>query len=171
MLKRCAWAALAVALAACKSSVPPPPTAVPDTCSSDAECSAHFRCDLELRRCVCSSDDACSGGTPFCNAFTGLCVAQVAGCTSSTTCAAGQYCDTALRTCKAITGFCHGCKTNAECGAGSVCVAHPDFAAAGTFCVPACSGGSCAPGLSCKSGNCFPAAACGNSNACFPDSL
>jgi len=171
MLQRCVWAALVLSLAACKSSPPAPPTAVPDTCSSDAECATHFRCDLELRRCVCTSDAACSGGTPFCNAFTGLCVAAVAGCTSSSTCAAGQYCNTALRTCKPITGFCQACKTDAECGANSSCLAHPDYTAAGTFCVPACSSGSCAAGLTCRGGSCFPAKACGDSNACIPDSL
>ena len=78
MLRNCVWAAL-FALAACKSSVPPPPTAVPDTCSSDAECESNFRCDLQLRRCVCTADSACGGTTPFCNAFTGLCVAQIRG--------------------------------------------------------------------------------------------
>src|SRR5436305_418570 len=129
MLRNCAWAALACALAACKSSVPPPPTAVPDTCSSDAECKSAFRCDLQIRRCVCTADSACGGTTPFCNAFTGLCVAQIAGCTSNSACASGEYCDTALRTCKAITGFCKACKTDAECGAGSSCLQHPDFAA------------------------------------------
>lgn len=169
MLKKCAWAALAATLAACKSGASAPAAAVSGTCATDAECAAHFRCDLGLRRCVCTSDEACPG--QFCNAFTGLCVASVAGCASNSACASGQYCDTALRTCKPITAFCHSCKVAAECGAGSACAAHPDFPAAGTFCVPACSGGSCAAGLSCKSGNCFPAAACGNSNACFPDSL
>src|SRR5216684_3541131 len=169
MLEKCAWAALAATLAACKSGAPAPPAAVPGTCSSDAECAAHFRCDLGLRRCVCTSDDACPG--QFCNAFTGLCVASVGGCTSSSGCGSGQFCNTALRTCQAITAFCQPCKVSAECGAGSACAAHPDYPAFGTFCVPACNAGSCAAGLTCKSGNCFPGAACGNSNACLPDSL
>ena len=170
MLRNCVLAAC-VALAACKSSTPAPPAAVPDTCSSDAECKANFRCDLQLRRCVCTSDSACGAGAPFCNAFTGLCVAEVAGCTSNSACGPKQYCDTALRTCKDTTGFCKPCAGDAECGAGSSCLAHPDFPAAGKFCVAACSGGSCAAGLSCRSGSCFPPTACANSNACFSDSL
>src|SRR5438105_891298 len=174
MLQRCVWAALAVSLAACKGSVVQPPAAVPDTCSTDSECQAHFRCDLELRRCVCTSDAACPG--KFCNAFTGLCVDSVGGCTSDTSCKSGQYCNTALRTCKAVTAFCQPCKQDQECGAGSSCAAHPDFPQAGTFCVPACTAGACANGLSCKKAAssaslCYPAAACGNSNACVPDSL
>lgn len=174
MLRKQAWAALAAvaALAACKSNAPAPPAAVPNTCSSDAECSTHFRCDNQLRRCVCVSDGACSGGTPYCNAFTGQCVAQIAGCTSNAACGSGQYCDTALRTCKPITGFCKACVSDAECGTGSSCLAHPNFPDAGKFCVSACGANSaCASPLSCLGGSCFPATACGNSNACAPDSL
>src|SRR2546430_2696480 len=108
MRKWCAWAGLAFALAACKSSVPQPPAAVPDTCSTDSECQAHFRCDLELRRCVCTGDEACPG--KFCNAFTGLCVESVGGCSGNDAgtvhCGQGQYCDAVVRTCKAVTAFC-----------------------------------------------------------------
>jgi hypothetical protein len=176
MLKKCAWAALATALAACKGSVPPPSvTPLPSTCSGDSECPAKFRCDREQRRCVCTGDDACPG--QFCNAFTGLCVASVPGCTSDSGCGAGNYCNRALRTCKPITAFCQACRTDAECGAGSACAAHPRFAGAGTFCVPQCASGSCANGLTClqaASGAslCYPASgACGLSNVCVPDSL
>jgi hypothetical protein len=176
MLKRCVWAGLALSLAACKSGVPQPPTALPDTCSGDGECAANFRCDPEMRRCVCTGDAACPG--KFCNAFTGLCVESVGGCTTDSACAQGQYCNRALRTCRAVTAFCQPCKADAECGAGSACAAHPDFPAAGAFCVPACgAGGACANGLTCKKSAggaslCFPAAgACGKSNACVPDSL
>src|ERR1700694_121814 len=120
MLRKFAWAALAVVLAACKSSTPQPSAALPNTCSSDAECGASFRCDHEMRRCVCTSDAACSSGK-FCNAFTGLCVSSVAGCSTvagagSVQCGAGQYCNTALRTCMATTLFCQSCKSDAECG-------------------------------------------------------
>jgi hypothetical protein len=181
MLRKCAWAALAVVLAACKNSTPQPPAALPGTCSGDAECAANFRCDHEMRRCVCTSDAACATGK-FCNAFTGLCVSSVAGCSTvagagSVQCGAGQYCNTALRTCKAITPFCQPCKSDAECGSGSACAAHPDFPNAGTFCLGACdASGACASGLACRKASsgqslCYPAGACGQSNACVPDSL
>jgi hypothetical protein len=181
MLRKCAWAALAVVLAACKNGTPQPPAALPNTCSGDAECAAGFRCDHEMRRCVCTSDASCPTGN-LCNAFTGLCVSSVAGCSTvagagTVQCGAGQYCNTALRTCKAITPFCQSCKSDAECGAGSGCAAHPDFPAAGTFCLSACgASGSCANGLACRkaaSGQslCYPPGACGQSNACVPDSL
>src|SRR5438105_4512764 len=181
MLRKCVRAALALLLAACKNGIPQPPAAVPDTCSGDSECQAHFRCDREQRRCVCTGDEACPG--KFCNAFTGLCVDTVGGCTDDSRCGSGNYCNRALRTCKPITPFCQACRTDAECGSGSRCAAHPQFAQAGTFCVPACvtlsGGGSpgCANGLSClkaASGDnlCYPATgACGQSNACVPDSL
>lgn len=181
MLRKCAFAALAVMLAACKNGIPQPPAALPDTCSQDNECSANFRCDHEMRRCVCTSDAACPNNQ-FCNAFTGKCTTAVAGCSTvpgagTVQCGAGQYCNTVLRTCKPITPYCGACKSDAECGAGSACVTHPDFPAAGTFCVSACdSSNSCANGLTCKKASngqslCFPGAACGNSNACIPDSL
>ena len=175
MVRECAWAALYVALAACKNGIPQPPAALPDTCSGDSECSAGFRCDHEMRRCVCTSDAACPG--KYCNAFTGLCVDTVGGCKANTDCSSGQYCNTALRTCKPITPFCQACKTDAECGAGSACATHPDFPNAGTFCVAACnSAGACANGLTCRKAAtgqnlCYPAGACGVSNACIPDTL
>ena len=175
MLKKCAWAALALVLAACKNGIPQPPAALPDTCSGDSECGANFRCDHAMRRCVCTSDAACPG--QYCNAFTGQCVATIGGCKAATDCGAGQYCNTALRTCKTITPFCQACKSDTECGAGSACAAHPDFPAAGTFCVVACDAqGNCANGLSCRKDSasanlCYPANACGDSNACIPDSL
>ena len=173
MLRKCA---LLLALAACKGGTAPPAAALPDTCSSDAECAAKFRCDRQQRRCVCTGDDACPG--QFCNAFTGQCVASVPGqCTSDAACGAGNYCNRGLRACKPITAFCQACKSDAECGSGSACAAHPQLAAAGTFCVPQCSSGACASGLQClqaASGAslCYPATgACGQSNACPPDSL
>ena len=175
MFSKCAFTALALALAACKSTVPPLPLALPGTCSGDSECASNFRCDHEMRRCVCTSDAACPG--KFCNAFTGQCVDTVGGCTSNSSCASGQYCNTAVRTCKAITPFCQPCHSDNECGAGSACAAHPDFPAAGSFCVSACDAqGACANGLSCRKSTagaslCYPAGACGVSNACIPDSL
>src|SRR5256885_5303176 len=118
MLRKCAL--LLLALSACKGgTTTAPTTALPDTCSSDAECALKFRCDREQRRCVCTGDDACPG--QFCNAFTGQCVASVPGCTADATCGSGNYCNRALRTCKPITAFCQACKTDAECGAGSAC--------------------------------------------------
>lgn len=165
--------ALAVGVAACKNGIPQPPAALPNDCSQDSECGANFRCDHEMRRCVCTSDAACPG--KYCNAFTGLCVETVGGCKSNADCASGQYCNTALRTCKPITPFCQPCKTDAECGAASACAAHPDYPGAGTFCVSACNGGACASPLACRQSAgkslCFPQNACGVSNACIPDSL
>lgn len=184
MLEKCAWAALAVVLAACKNGVPQPPAALPDTCSGDSECGANFRCDREMRRCVCTSDTACKGDASgeFCNVYTGLCVGAVGGCSAvpdagTVHCGQGQYCNTALRTCKAVTSFCQPCKGDAECGPGSACAAHPDFPSAGTFCVSACDGaGACANQLACRTAAsgaklCYPPGACGVSNACVPDSL
>src|SRR5260221_2715467 len=177
MLRKCAWVALAVALAACKNSTPAaPPAALPDTCSSDAECATNFRCDHEMRRCVCTGDNACAAGK-FCNAYTGKCDSSVSGCSTvpdagTVQCGASQYCNTALRTCKAITPFCSTCGSDAECGNGSACATHPDFPTAGTFCLAACdSSGACANGLACRKAStgqslCFPAGACGQSNAC-----
>ena len=175
MFRKCAFAALALALVACKSSVPLLPAALPGTCSGDSECSANFRCDHEMRRCVCTSDAACPG--KFCNAFTGQCVDTASGCTASSACGKGEYCNRAVRTCKAITPFCQPCKSDDQCGTGSACAAHPDFPAAGAFCVSACDAtGSCANGLACRKSAagaslCYPAGACGVSNACIPDSL
>src|SRR5437016_12356116 len=93
MVRKCAWAALFVVIAACKNGIPQPPAALPDTCSGDSECGANFRCDHEMRRCVCTSDAACPG--KYCNAFTGLRVESVGGCKSNADCAATQYCNTA----------------------------------------------------------------------------
>jgi|GEM_PF-796072 len=179
--------AICFTLSGCKSSPAQPPPASAVSCSSDAECATNFRCDAQQRRCVCTSDLACSGSSaaPYCNAFTGLCVASVPGCTSDASCGPGNYCDTATRSCKTVTGFCAPCNKDAQCGAGSRCAAHPRYPQAGTFCVPACvtSGGGapgCANGLSCLSRDqspgadqlCYPATgACGVSNACTPDSL
>ena len=179
--------ALASALLACKSSSPTPPPAGPTTCSSDAECAASFRCDQAERRCVCTSDAACATSTvgPYCNAFTGLCVASVPGCTTDTSCGPGSYCDTATRACKPVTGFCAPCRNDAQCGSGSRCATHPQYPSAGSFCVPSCiasDGGApgCANGLQCLASGatgsgpqlCYPeTGACGVSNACIPDSL
>src|SRR5437879_11267689 len=128
------WARLlaALALAACSSSTGRPDAGGPDTCSSDVECPAKFKCDREQRRCVCTGDDACPGA--FCNAFTGACVASVPGCTSDSACGAGQFCDRGVRSCKALTAFCGACKTDAECGANIRCAAHPSYPQAGTYC-------------------------------------
>ena len=159
-----------------------PDAGAPDTCSSDVECPARFRCDRAERRCVCTGDEACPGA--FCSAFTGTCVASVPGCHDDAACATGQFCDRAVRSCKPITSLCGACKTDSQCGAGSRCAAHPQYPQAGTFCVPACQasdGGAagCANGLACLARDatpgseklCYPSqGACGVSNACAPDS-
>ncbi len=186
MQKRSRTAVVALALAAfsCTSNGGAQVDAgVPGTCSSNAECSAGFQCDRQQRRCVCTGDQACPGG--FCNAFTGTCVATVPGCTADSACASSEYCDRGLRSCRPLTGLCGACKTDAQCGAGSRCAAHPSYPAAGTFCVPQCQaagdGGAagCANGLTCLGRDqsatpeklCYPAqGACGVTNACAPDS-
>src|SRR3954470_2390180 len=138
MLRKSVLAAL-LALAACKSGTPQAGAAVPDTCSQDSECSDKFRCDHELRRCVCTGDDACPG--KFCNAFTGMCVDTVPGCTANSQCIAGQYCNTALRSCKPITALCQTCKGDSECGTGSACGSDSTVFGGGTYCVPQCGAG------------------------------
>src|SRR5205085_3284839 len=98
-------------------------------------------------------------------------VASVPGqCTTDAACGAGNYCNTALRTCKPVTAFCQACKSDAECGAGSSCAAYPLATGAGTLCVPKCGTG-CANGLQCSQNLCFPPSGCGKSNTCVPDSL
>ncbi|MBS2022729.1 MAG: hypothetical protein JST92_09985 [Deltaproteobacteria bacterium] len=189
MQSRALLSALALLAFACSSSTDNSNTNTDTThqlnCSSDTECDTGFKCDREQRRCVCTSDAACPSGK-FCNAFSGVCVDSVGGCTSDSVCKAGQYCDRGLRTCKPITQVCGTCKTDAQCGSGSKCAAHPDFPNAGTFCVPLCvSGGDagtagCPAGLTCRATDasagatqiCVPkTGACGVSNACTPDSL
>jgi hypothetical protein len=179
MLRKLAFAALCVAIG-CKNGVPQPPAPLPGTCALDSECPADFRCDHEMRRCVCTGDAACPG--KFCNAFTGQCTAAVEGCSTvadagTVACGSGQYCNTALRSCRPITPFCGACKSDAECGEGSFCSSHPQFPNAGTFCIAKCGASdACANGLTCAkstsgASGCFPAGACGNTNACVPDSL
>src|SRR5437660_953475 len=173
----CAWA-----LAACSSSASRPDAGGPDTCSSDVECPAKFKCDREQRRCVCTGDEACPGA--FCNAFTGLCVASVPGCHADGECGSGQYCDRGVRSCRPLTAVCGACKTDAECGANGRCAAHPKYKQLGTFCAPRCQAAAdggpagCANGLVCLARDdtvgaeqlCYPANGCGLSNACTPDS-
>lgn len=170
---------------ACTSSSPatttPDAGTGPQTCSSDAECDKGFKCDREQRRCVCTGDEACPTGK-FCNAFSGVCVDTVGGCTSDGVCKPGEYCERALRTCKPVTGLCGACKTDAQCGSGARCAAHPDYPGAGTFCSPLCAqpGGTCPATLTCRARDasagaeklCFPQqGACGLTNACTPDAL
>ncbi len=172
---------VALLLGGCSSNPTSPDAgaAAQTSCSSDAECTKGFTCDQLRRVCVCTSDAICQKAfpsTPYCNAITGQCVADVAGCKSDAACGAQKYCDIALRTCQPIVPTCLSCTEDAQCGAGSSCAhspAHPDL---GTYCFPACgSDGSCAlSGYQCvqteKGKQCLPATGvCGASNVCVPD--
>lgn len=149
-------------------------------CSTNAECAdRNFVCDPLRRLCVCTSDAMCAGNPAgaYCNAFTGRCVGDVAGCKSDGDCADGQFCDAALRTCRTRKGWCEPCSQDAECGAsGDFCIHHPDFASAPTFCAAACgAGGTCPEGRKCaqteKGQQCVPATGrCQQVSACNPDS-
>lgn len=124
-------------------------------CSTNAECSDYgFICDDVRRTCVCTSDEMCADkqGTPYCNAFTGHCVADVAGCKGDGECGDGEFCDVALRTCRDKKAYCGGCTQDAECGGpNDHCVKHPDFPGSPAFCASACTDtGGCALGQTCR---------------------
>lgn len=181
---RLVLAALLVTLGACSSSTGGTPDAgtvvelLP--CSTDAECtSLGFVCDTVRRACVCTKDAMCADkqGAPYCNTFSGRCEATVKGCKGDSECAEGQFCDAALRTCRAKKGYCETCTQDEECGgAGDFCVHHPDFASAPAFCGLACADDAgCPAGQNCrdteKGKQCVPAQGkCGGANACVPDS-
>lgn len=60
-------------------------------CTSDEACTIPgTRCDLELERCVCVTDEACPDGN-FCNAF-GSCQRRT-GCAVNADCSEGRFCD------------------------------------------------------------------------------
>lgn len=146
-------------------------------CSTDAECvELGLICDRLRRTCVCTSDAMCAGNPAgnYCNAFTGRCVRDVAGCKSDGDCPGGQYCDAGLRTCRSLKAWCESCSLDAECGADNFCVRHPDFPSASPFCAAACDGG-CGPGQKCadteKGRQCVPdGSRCKQVASCTPDS-
>lgn len=151
-------------------------------CAIDAECSElGFVCDDGRRTCVCTSDSMCDDkeGTPYCNAFTGHCVAEIAGCKTDSECGADEFCDGALRICREKKAYCGSCTQDAECGsANDYCVKHPDFPGSASFCASACTAeGACVAGQACrdteKGKQCVPEnSRCqsGQSLKCTPDS-
>jgi hypothetical protein len=186
--------ALAVALAAavlagCPATPAPPDAGPVDLhlysvrCSTAAECVSGditFSCDPVRGTCVCTNDAACAGvtGKPWCNAFTGRCVADVAGCKGDDECGAGRFCDESLRTCRDKKRWCEACTVDDECGdEADRCVAFPGSLSSATFCAAACGAGDvCPDGQVCrdtaKGRQCLPAAGrcAGGSAACNPDS-
>jgi hypothetical protein len=177
-------AALAVSvlpwLPACSSKAPTPPKLVlSNSCSSDAECaSQNFVCDLQRRECVCTSDAMCKDATtPLCNVFTGHCVAKLPGCTANS-CAKGQFCDDATRTCRDERKYCESCGQDAECGVGNKCITHPEYPNSQPFCASACDAtGACGAGQACKNTaamvkQCVPQGSlCGGDQVCTPDAF
>lgn len=162
----------------------PKTTATPDAgpvtntgqCSVDAECKVGFKCDRELLRCVCTSDDACPA-TLLCNAFTGQCVTadEIPGCTTDGDCKASQYCDTPTRTCHARKAFCEPCDQDGACGTASDrCVLDPTLNQ--KFCGQACQDDTgCPEGTTCQTVSgartCWPAVAtCEQLKGCNPNS-
>lgn len=152
-------------------------------CSTAAECvsgDVAFACDPIRRSCVCTTDAMCAavGGKPWCNAFTGRCVEDVAGCKSDEECGAGRFCDSSLRTCRDKRAFCESCSVDDECGGeADKCVALPGALSTATYCATACGAGdACPDGQLCrdtaKGRQCLPGtgrctAAAGD---CNPDS-
>lgn len=150
-------------------------------CSTQAECAPlNFVCDDVRRTCVCTSDEMCADkdGTPYCNAYTGRCVADIGGCKSDSECGSREFCDIALRTCRALKAYCESCSQDAECGgANDHCVRHPDFPGAPPFCALGCAtNADCGNGQACrdtvKGKQCVPAngrCSGGVNEFCTPD--
>jgi len=161
--------ALVVVLAACPANNDPQTDAGFDPallpCSTDAECaSVRFVCDAVRRTCVCTRDSMCDGsrGGPYCNAFTGRCERTVAGCKGDSDCGEGEFCDPALRACRALKPWCASCSIDEECGrAGNFCIHHPDFPTAPRFC-----SGPCNTDGSCDNGHCADSE---RGRLCIPD--
>jgi hypothetical protein len=177
---------IALLLAACGSQ--PTNNTTPDTgpgtigrsCNVDEECGG-LKCDPGRRQCICGSDDDCakihaSDGLVFCNNFTGLCVAKLAGCTDDSACPGG-YCDTRVRACKPRKSFCESCTIDHECATDAdICIA--DTSLKQSFCGKYCTAGGseCPAGTACTnfSGRmqCWPSAGknCKVFMGCIPDS-
>jgi hypothetical protein len=192
---------LGAALAACPPTVRTLPADagtldfVGRSCNVDAEC-GELRCDKVRRQCICLSDESCKSTNPedpirYCNNYTGLCVTEIAGCTQDTDCkdAAGkqdltQYCDSSIRSCRPLKGFCEGCALDTECGgAADNCLLDTNLNQ--KFCSKACGAtADCPRGAGCMAINgvnqCWPAPnpaipgdkpSCKNFRGCTPDSL
>ena len=123
-------------------------------CALHADCRAGLTCDPVRRRCVCTGDDACPGGT-FCHPHTGRCVADRPGCDRDDDCPDGQYCDPESRICRARSGFCQPCTRDEECAErGARCLEEG-------FCGRACQvDGDCPERARCVQGQCRPMLRC-----------
>ncbi len=191
-----------VALCGCPevTKAPPPADAGPldfvgRSCNVDAECGV-LRCDTVRRQCICLSDDSCASGDPgatplYCNNYTGLCVSEIAGCKYDNECldASGQrdltqYCDSSVRACRPLKGFCAPCGGDGECG-GDADNCLLDSNLGKSYCSKACNVTTdCPRGAECSIINnqkqCWPApnpldpgkpATCTSFRGCTPDSL
>lgn len=192
--------ALAGLLSACPpAQVTPPPDAgawelVGRSCNVDAEC-GDLRCDKIRRQCICLSDESCRSADPnaparYCNNYTGLCVTEISGCTADSDCkdASGnvdvtQYCDSSIRACRPLKGFCEPCAADTECGGvDDDCLLEESLGQ--KFCGKACGTSSdCPRGAGCEEiggkKQCWPApnpitqeeVTCKSFKGCTPDSL
>lgn len=151
-------------------------------CNVDQEC-GDLRCDPVRRQCVCLADEDCintvdkdSNPTPFCNNFTGLCVATVNGCKTDAECNSSSYCDRHTRSCKVRKAFCEACVDDAECGdTRDNCLL--DDGLGQKFCGKSCeSDADCPNGAECADKNgakqCWPKTGknCDTFVGCVPDS-
>lgn len=172
------------ALAGCTAGSGSPDAGSPGSgdlpCSTEAECAdQHLVCDHLRRTCVCTKDAMCAGNPAgaYCNAFTGRCVKDIAGCKSDRECGEGNFCDAALRTCRAKKAWCEPCTQDEECGGpDDFCIHHPEFQTTPTFCGVACGAGdACPAGQKCatteKGKQCLPEVGrCNQAASCTPDS-
>ena len=153
------------------------------SCNVDDECPG-LRCDPIRRQCVCLSDNSCASAVdfdgnplPFCNNFTGLCVADVAGCKGDLDCPPDSYCDQQVRSCRALKGFCNACSSDLECGGPKDnCVQDPKLNQ--SYCGQDCvDDTSCSVGATCQTfagvKQCWPEVGkdCTTFRPCTPDLL
>ncbi len=97
-------------------------------CTSDAQCTAPLRCNVETGECLCSQDSDCAAGQ-LCNT-TGHCQSPT-DCFYNTDCASGFICDTKSHGCIPA----HSCLQDVQCPLGQVC--HPNSDGGGA-CQPGC---------------------------------
>jgi len=137
-------AILALALSACSTPVDP------NSCTTDNDCKAPgTRCNIELKQCICSTDEACDE-SEYCNRA-GVCQ-EKPGCTRNIDCASVEdsYCDLLSGQC--ILG------TNGEddsgCGLDTHC--KPGWTCQDKVCKPACyDEADCELGRICHNGMCL----------------
>ena len=118
-----------------------------NSCTTDEQCAAPgTRCDVEVQRCVCESDDACADGE-FCNRA-GVCQTR-AGCNRNSDCVsvADTYCDLSSGQCLAGPPETGQCSIAGQCPLDSICT--------DGVCVPGCfTDGDCTLGGVCAQGQC-----------------